>query len=351
MKILRVEIFLILIVFVISLYSTGATDKNPLEKYKRKKQEHLKKYTLAQKNILLTHIKSFPDEQQIDQGAYLKSVTNMAVDFSSGLIFVPDNADHKILVFDLSGKFIKHIGQKGQGPSDFFRPFNVMLWNKYLVVNDVGNLRVQFIDKEGAYIKSFRTFKTYYTMAINNDGVTYGLHINKYGEKYLVDALSQDGKLLHSFGKLSTSKNSKDSLLRYSLFIDHEGFVYLGYNFDSKIKKFSAQGKLLNEIDLKYEPILNTKNLNLQQTNSKDRKSYCFWDFYILDDSIFVHVSGAVFEIVEFDMTGRIKKVFWNKDINIGYPYDLAVSKERGDYYFYTCHLLPDKQIDIFKSK
>jgi len=62
-----------------------------------------------------------------------------------------------IKVFDASGSFQKTIGRKGQGPGEFGMPISLFLSQQnQIIVNDMGQRKVQYFDKEGKYIAQMR---------------------------------------------------------------------------------------------------------------------------------------------------------------------------------------------------
>lgn len=73
---------------------------------------------------------------------------------SAGNIYILDFSDNNIKKFDLSGKFVKVIGRKGQGPGEFNMPVNLVLAKDRLAVWDMGNRRICTLTLEGELINS-----------------------------------------------------------------------------------------------------------------------------------------------------------------------------------------------------
>jgi hypothetical protein len=61
-------------------------------------------------------------------------------------IFVADSKGHFVAKYAWDGKFIKRIGQKGQGPGDFYMPGILNIFEKKLFIFDRGNYRVVISD-------------------------------------------------------------------------------------------------------------------------------------------------------------------------------------------------------------
>jgi hypothetical protein len=71
-----------------------------------------------------------------------------------GNIFILDISDNNIKKFNPSGKFLKVIGRKGQGPGEFNMPSDLVLARDCLAVLDMGNQRLSTLTLDGEPIKS-----------------------------------------------------------------------------------------------------------------------------------------------------------------------------------------------------
>lgn len=71
-----------------------------------------------------------------------------------GDIYVLDLSDNNIKKFDASGRFLKVIGSKGQGPGEFNVPTDLAFAKNTLVVLDRGNRRLCALTPGGEFIKA-----------------------------------------------------------------------------------------------------------------------------------------------------------------------------------------------------
>lgn len=80
--------------------------------------------------------------------------TDVAVDRSRNRLYVVDNDNHRLLVYDLATrKFIKTIGGPGENKLRFRYPFLMALDKKqYLYIVDVINTRVQVVNPDGLFV-------------------------------------------------------------------------------------------------------------------------------------------------------------------------------------------------------
>ena len=65
----------------------------------------------------------------------------------AGHLMVCDSLNHRIQVFDLSGKFVAKFGSKGSGMGEFIEPVSVaVLSDGKIVVTDLYNSRIQIFE-------------------------------------------------------------------------------------------------------------------------------------------------------------------------------------------------------------
>ena len=65
----------------------------------------------------------------------------------SKYLLVCDLGNHRIQVFELTGKFVGKFGTKGSELGEFSWPFSVaVLSNDHIVVSDLGNHRIQIFE-------------------------------------------------------------------------------------------------------------------------------------------------------------------------------------------------------------
>jgi hypothetical protein len=108
------------------------------------------------------------------------------IEIYKDLIFVLDNIiSKKVLVFDTTGKFIRKIGNRGQGPGEYTNPtdFTIDTDNEYIYVYD-GNARKLncYNIQDGNFIRSVKTgndnikihYIQYYDGKLYTDATSYG---------------------------------------------------------------------------------------------------------------------------------------------------------------------------------
>lgn len=83
---------------------------------------------------------------------------SLALD-SEGQLWVADACNHRLQVFDVSGKrerFLKQIGENGRAPGQFRFPYGLVIGpDRTLYTSEFGNHRVQKLDPDGNSLDSF----------------------------------------------------------------------------------------------------------------------------------------------------------------------------------------------------
>lgn len=100
----------------------------------------------------------------------LTEPTSIIVDPSTGEIFITEghsgqyetagpNTVARVSKFTKDGKFIRSFGKWGSGPTEFKTPHDIAMDSKgRLFIADRGNMRIQILDQEGAFIAEWKQF-------------------------------------------------------------------------------------------------------------------------------------------------------------------------------------------------
>ena len=84
----------------------------------------------------------------------LSRVSQAAFDRQENL-FVLDGGNHRVLVFNPQGKFIRKIGKKGEGPGELMSPVGLAVTTEGLVaVTDLGRAAVSLFKADGSFVKN-----------------------------------------------------------------------------------------------------------------------------------------------------------------------------------------------------
>ncbi len=75
--------------------------------------------------------------------------TGIAWNADEGVLYVSDTLAHQIKLFDATGRLIRSIGRRGEGPGEFNFPTYISLAGDRLIVADTMNARVQLLPLTG----------------------------------------------------------------------------------------------------------------------------------------------------------------------------------------------------------
>ena len=149
-----------------------------------------------------------------------------------GLVYVCENDNHRVTVYDEEGKFLFAFGSKGSGPGCFDRPRDVAFGSDGLVyITEAKNMRVSVWSKQCTFMRCFNTEDPYFATA-TADG---HLLITSYScDTVLVYTLG--GELVHRFGE----RGREQGKFRHpqGICVDDSGKVYVADSSNARIQVF-----------------------------------------------------------------------------------------------------------------
>lgn len=346
-------VILFLIIFTFG-YSTHL-EKN--QNSRSKSRDKLMKDFPVPKNAIELELKfSFPSDDLENMEIFFNAPRHIGHD-SSGNIYVTDQREHRILKFDSSGNFLQKFGQIGQGPGDLSLPHIFFITkDDILIVGETGNMRFQFFDKQGRYLKSFKIFKGYQSWIENNKGYIFTLPTLRKNSNHLIEVLSQEGEVLSSFGKPLSFKYDRSINNYAQISINQKGELFVAFRFYPIVRKYSQKGELLAEfkIDHKLLKKLEKDNLKNQAILAKrKRASYkpVTHSLRASDDGFYIFHNYPRIEILEFDNNGRKRTHYWNTQ---NFPYlvsSFIVLNKGSEKLFYIVQTYPNCKVDVFGQK
>ena len=180
------------------------------------------------------------------KGEQIKSSEGMCID-KSGLIYLADTLNSRVLKFASDGKLISEWGSKGSELGEFSSPRGIAIDSSGCVyVADKDNNRVQKFTKEGDFVSrwgSFGTdngkFKSPTKIAIDDKGYVY---VTDSGNDR-IQKFNLDGKFITVWG----SRGGGDGQFLYpeGIAVDNSGYVYVSDSGNDRIQKFTSDGKFV----------------------------------------------------------------------------------------------------------
>ena len=304
----------------------------------------------------LKEIFTFPSEELEEEDIFFYGPQRITKDPLSN-IYVLDNRRNEVFIFSPSGQFQKKFGRSGQGPGELIQPYNLMVTQNSIVVSEVGNMRVQFFDFDGLYQKSFKIFKGYYSMVINDKGLIIGVPVIRLPDDNLMEILSQEGEVVASFGKPLDFKLSFRSLNNASLALSRNGEILLAFRFFPIIRKYSLKGDLLAEFKIKNEILKAKEKINLEGHKLRQREKVAYTSainaIKTFRDKIYILYTTPRLEILEINNEGEIEATYWtNVNREEGFSVgDFIVLDQNDQIRFYVLQRIPQARVIVFGKK
>lgn len=170
----------------------------------------------------------------------------------SGNVYVADSLNHRIAVYDKTGRFLRAWGTVGTGPGQFSSnqsPLGVAVsGNGMVYVADTWNQRIEVFSETGKLLRQWGGG------AIGTKpGQFYGprsVAVASSGNVYVADTgnrriqiFSPTGKYISSFGSTGTGQGQFDE--PSSVALDSRGNVYVADFWNQRIQVFTASGAFL----------------------------------------------------------------------------------------------------------
>lgn len=323
------------------------------KKYREAKirwEKLLKSFPLPKNALKLQHKLSFPKKDEVKEGIYLHIPRYLCSDKERN-IYVSDTRQHTILKFDSKGNYLNKIGKMGQAPREFFHPRYMAIDNdNNLIVHDTGNSRIQIFNPDGEYLKSFKIFKIYSTMATDKLDKFYFSYMSPDPLEPLIEVLNKDGQLIDSFGKRINFKYYSFAHNEIDISVNNNGEIYAAWINFPYVKRFSKDGKLLSEYEIKYKLIHELSKPNYKQKRTKQKVVIMPLINGIIakENGFYLFLTYPRIEILEFNLKGEIINIFWKEQAFEYLASDFLVKEKAQEKSFYILQGSPEQKIEIF---
>ncbi len=162
--------------------------------------------------------------------------TGLAIDTSSGKIYVADTSEHNIKVFADDGRLLDIFGRQGTGNTTFNAPTHLSFRNGQLYVTDTFNARVQVLDPEGHFLRSLGERGLYVGNLVRPKGVATDSDENIYVIESFHDYLlvyDSNGQFLLPIG--GTGSGIGQFYLPAGVWTDSHDRIYVADMFNGRI--------------------------------------------------------------------------------------------------------------------
>lgn len=174
----------------------------------------------------------------------LERPTGVAWDPQEGHLYVSDTYAHCIKVFDVTGRLVRTIGQRGEEAGEFNYPTHLAISNGKLVVADTMNARVQVVTLDGSEPP----------LVVGRRGVMFGdmvrpkgVAVDSEGNYYVVESYHDHLLVFDSRGRFllpigGTGKAAGQFYLPGGVWVDARNRVFLADTFNGRVVIFQFLG-------------------------------------------------------------------------------------------------------------
>ena len=173
---------------------------------------------------------------------------------AGGNILVVDFCNHRIQQFSSTGKHLKTVGTKGNGPLQFQGPVGIAVHPRThkVYVADQVNDRIQVLNSDLTYSSSFGSkgsnngeFNNPRDISTDSAGNVYVADFNNHR----IQVFTVGGEYLRQFGKKGEGEGELDRPL--SVAVDSHNLVYVGEWGNNRISIFSTDGEFIKSFGSK----------------------------------------------------------------------------------------------------
>ena len=231
-------------------------------------------------------------------------LADVAVD-EKGIIYALDETECHIKFFDKNGKYLMTISKEGQGPGELDCPIWISItYQSELMVEDLGNRSLSFFTLDGRYTKSLSTAKIFLAIGkMNSNGNIIIMSYNfvppdRIWKLNMYDSEMNPLRTLVSFSDLMDSRGEERAfrpVLRLQITKDDN--ILYGYAETYELKIIDTEGKLIERILKKYEPVAVTqeeKEEYIKENGEEFKyifpKHYPAYRWFILDEEDRIYV-------------------------------------------------------------
>lgn len=336
---------------------TSPEQKNQKEKKVEAKvswEKILESNPVQEGAIELQYKLSFPNKEMERKGIFLHAPRNICSD-NQGNFYVSDARQNTIFKFDSQGNFSKKIGGNGQAPGEFLYPNYLAINNEdNLIIYDTGNSRIQIFNSTSNYVRSFKVFKTYSTMAADNSKKLYLGILSSGLRDPLIEVLNENGQMINSFGTKISFKENTFAHNEINLSINENEDIFVAWTCFPYVKKFSKNGKLLAEYKINYKLIqeLSKPNYSAKKENNKIRMMPVINTIRAKGNKFYLFLFYPRIEILELDFKGEITNIYWKESSRFDYfALDFLIKEKKNEKLFYILEGYPQQQVKVFSVK
>ena len=170
-----------------------------------------------------------------------------------GNLYVVEQGNQRVPVFDKTGTFVRTLGMKGQGPGQFMAPIAGGSSAENVYIADEQTQKVIVFNRhDGTFLYDFKLNGRPSDLCVNQSGDLLIGYMTANGK--IIHRYHPDGTYVASFGTL----DKKYKALVYfnkvcSMAMDSRDNLYVCYRYINLVQKYNAKGELVHESATQFE--------------------------------------------------------------------------------------------------
>ncbi|TMC60863.1 MAG: TIGR03663 family protein [Chloroflexi bacterium] len=180
---------------------------------------------------------------------------------ATGSLFVADTNNHRIQLFDASGKFVMAFGSQGNGPGQFQEPWDVATGpDGSIYVADTWNHRIQKFDARGNYVTAWGQFIDVGGQAAPDKPFAFygprAVAVDSEGNVWVVDTgnkrvvkFDANGRPLGAFGGAGTSAGQFAEPVGIAI-SPRTGDIYIADTWNHRVQRFDKNFQALAQFNV-----------------------------------------------------------------------------------------------------
>lgn len=187
----------------------------------------------------------------------ISGISSMKIDDDK--IFIFDERQYKVFIFNTNGNFITKIGRLGKGPGEMVGPtgFTLDREKNQVEILDAPSTKTLVYDYNGNYLKTLQSVYIYGFEKLDSSkylGYSYNYPITT--DKKLVKAdligFDEQGKIIKEFPKIRNIPDGISSVMS-NLTLDNEGNAYLIPIFETRLFKIDKNFNIAKTWDIVFD--------------------------------------------------------------------------------------------------
>lgn len=170
-------------------------------------------------------------------------------------IYISDNHPSNVKVFSIDGSYLKTISRRGGGPGELISPMGLTSNDSLLIVEDSGNHRKIVFDSNGVFLKSFKNERIALSLSMNETEIftfspTALFSVGDLDQESLITVYNLNGDISNEFGEYLMFNEKIPAGMSWPYLRAVGEYLHLSFRYYPLYRVYSQGGDLIGEFDL-----------------------------------------------------------------------------------------------------